>query len=144
MCFKNVTVFQQAVLSHRVVTAGRASRLSPPHRKALIPLRCSKPVQHLSYPHFEPPPVSALPRVQGFPAAIVGLYWFPVVFCSCSPKSPSSLNCPILLWEPSSSAVTTRQVPVAQWYMGSVSCPGNLLSHFVLLHLPSLSVLHSW
>lgn len=124
--------FQQAVLSHEMATAGRASRLSPPHRKALIPLRCSQPVQHLSHPHFEPPQkVSAFPRVQGFSAIIVGLSWFPVVFCSCAPKLPSCLNCPILVWEPSSPAVTAR---LSLWLRGTWG-----LSHVVGTFSPIFS-----
>lgn len=75
------------------------------------------PVQHLSYPHFEPSPSRPF---SGFKASLP-VFWGCVGSCGvlflCS---QASLNCPVLVWAPSSPAVTARQVPVAQWGLSHV------------------------
>lgn len=89
MCFGSVGVSADSSVSHGVVTAGRASRLSPPHRKALIPL-CSQPVQHLSHPHREPLQSQPFP---GFRASLpslwgcVGFLWCHCVLSLCPQAS---------------------------------------------------------
>lgn len=129
--------FQQAVLSHGMVTAGRASRLLPSYRKALIPLRCSlsNTCPTLTFEPFLSQPFS------GFKASLpvlwgcVGFLWCFVLVLPSLPQLPC-LGLGTLLPSSDSQASPCGSV-------GSVSCPGDL-SHFLLLHLSSLSFLHSW